>query len=454
MGAMVVGWLATMAMAGQPPVPPAPTAPPPARVAFPHPLITEILYAVPTGPAGDASGDGVRDATGDEFIELVNPHERPIRLGGYRIADRAGVDLFVFPALELQPGQVALVFNGHGTAPVGPFSDATRAPEPSEAFHGAFVFSMRATNARAGFANSGDAVVLLSPAGEVVGRIAWGDATEPAPGPVESAPGVAGRSIQRATLYSELLEHPGDRLFSPGLAVLAAPGAEPPGGPVFAPVAYPNPLITEILFDVPRGPVGDASGDGAPDPIGDEFVELLNPHDRPISLKGFTLADGAREGPAGLRFTFPDLTLPPGGRAVVFNGKGQAWSGPVGTGAAAPSGPNDRFSGAYVLVMVAEGGRQRVPGWPDAGGMLLLGGPEGTQVECVWWGTAAPQIPAVGPGLIARAPVGGLGSVARTTENLVFRAHADLDAARFSPGRHIPEPRTAPGGNPTPGPGR
>src|SRR5205823_6103778 len=57
------------------------------RVPFPHPLISEVLYAVPSGERGDANADGKRDAVGDEFIELVNPHDRPIQLKGYTLMD-------------------------------------------------------------------------------------------------------------------------------------------------------------------------------------------------------------------------------------------------------------------------------------------------------------------------------------------------------------------------------
>jgi hypothetical protein len=52
-----------------------------------HPTITEVLYAVPTSE-GDASGDGTRDAVGDEFVELVNATDAPIQLKGYRLSDR------------------------------------------------------------------------------------------------------------------------------------------------------------------------------------------------------------------------------------------------------------------------------------------------------------------------------------------------------------------------------
>src|SRR5512142_1033661 len=83
-------------------------------VDYPHPLITEVLYAVPTGEAGDANGDGVRETNGDEFVELVNPHDRSINLRGYILTGKSNPDpskkfktlRFVFPSLTLQPGEV------------------------------------------------------------------------------------------------------------------------------------------------------------------------------------------------------------------------------------------------------------------------------------------------------------------------------------------------------------
>ncbi|MCU0688782.1 MAG: lamin tail domain-containing protein, partial [Phycisphaerales bacterium] len=95
-----------------------------AKVSYPFPLITEVLYAVPTGGEGVANGDGVRHATGDEFIEIVNPHERPIEIGGFTLSDKraserdkkggmkSGAVRFTFPRCTLKPGQVAVVFNG------------------------------------------------------------------------------------------------------------------------------------------------------------------------------------------------------------------------------------------------------------------------------------------------------------------------------------------------------
>ena len=57
-------------------------------IPYPHPQITEALFNVPTGAKGDANGDGERDAAGDEFIEIANPHNKPINLRGYTITNR------------------------------------------------------------------------------------------------------------------------------------------------------------------------------------------------------------------------------------------------------------------------------------------------------------------------------------------------------------------------------
>ncbi|MBL9031301.1 MAG: lamin tail domain-containing protein [Phycisphaerae bacterium] len=218
--------------------PPKPERPSSALVEFPHPLITEILYAVPTGVWGDANKDDLRDANGDEFIELVNPHDEPIQLAGYRLSDRPsdsperkGNTLsFAFPRLELKPGQVVVVFNGHGAIWSGPVGDSSRAPEgPHEKFSNAYVFTMRVATERAGLANAGDLVLLTAPDGTKVQCVTWGD-TKPIPGAkvVETAPLVSGRnsgSVARRGPKSPLQTHPevdGVR-FSPGFAWIIDP---------------------------------------------------------------------------------------------------------------------------------------------------------------------------------------------------------------------------------------
>ncbi|MBX3377978.1 MAG: lamin tail domain-containing protein [Phycisphaeraceae bacterium] len=189
-----------------------------------HPLITEILYAVAPGAAGDANGDGVRDVNGDEFIELVNVHDAPIQLGGYVLADRALEKdgkaytslRFRFPAVELKPGQVAVVFNGHGAKWTGPVGTAKAAPEGGNGkFGGALVFTMGVDSSRVGLANKGDCVQLIAPDGAVVHCVWWGDAEAVAGAKrKEEAPLVSRGSVERETAEGPLL---GQDSFTPGV---------------------------------------------------------------------------------------------------------------------------------------------------------------------------------------------------------------------------------------------
>ena len=101
------------------------------KVVFPHPLITEILAVVPKD-GGDANMDGVRDSSGDEFVELMNPHDEEIELTGYTLSDRnaggQGAVEFTFPEFTLEPGEVVVVFNGHGMSPRADVGTADAAP--------------------------------------------------------------------------------------------------------------------------------------------------------------------------------------------------------------------------------------------------------------------------------------------------------------------------------------
>lgn len=191
-------------------------------VPFPHPLITEVLYNVPPGPEGDANGDGVRSATGDEFVELINPHDKPINLKGYtltdglnakrpdpparpsgkkpnspakegeptkpakpeRVSDDDSRVRFTFPDITLQPGQVVVVFNGYAAKPApkgtpdAPPKAPPAEPKPGEK-PGAVRLSMEITSEYAAFGNSGDCVLLADPEGKAVQCITWGADTKP-----------------------------------------------------------------------------------------------------------------------------------------------------------------------------------------------------------------------------------------------------------------------------------
>jgi len=219
----------TLASIPRPIDPPEATAPstpvaepaPKLPVPWPHPLITEVLYAVPTR-GGDANGDGERQTTGDEFVELINPHDRPIRIGGYTLHDSAkpgkGQFRVTLPALELKPGQVLVIFNGY-EAPVPGESDglvgdpATPPRKQHPAFGNAWVVNARATSTRAGFSNAGDSLTLLDPRDRPVQCIVWGEAETPkgidaATCLIERAPETSDASVQRRGLDGGFVEHP------------------------------------------------------------------------------------------------------------------------------------------------------------------------------------------------------------------------------------------------------
>ncbi|QQS07975.1 MAG: lamin tail domain-containing protein [Phycisphaerales bacterium] len=202
----------------------------PPLVKKPHPIITEILYAVPKGDDGDASQDGRRSATGDEFIELINPHDTSINLKGYAIvdgrplkgpdakpaiepkgtgrggksttprgkgtpnpSDEPGGDstpatkkpksrvIFTFPDLTLKPGEIVVVFNGFETTPKGSadqIGTSTKAPSRNPNFHDAYVFTMQTKSSYAALANTGDCVSLIAPDATAIECVHWGDTSD------------------------------------------------------------------------------------------------------------------------------------------------------------------------------------------------------------------------------------------------------------------------------------
>lgn len=236
-----------------------------------HPIITEILYAVPSGPRGDASADGSRDAIGDEFIELANLGSRPIQLKGYSLVDaeafspgakaerpgsgntgrpaasppsnggrpesapstpagnspgdkgqpntgqpntgkpddrQRGELRFTFPDLVLKPGEIVVVFNGYKQTIPGPIGDAQAAAGPNEKFHRAFVFSMKNESPYAAFGNDGDFLLLSDPTGKPVTCIRWG---KPSKNPPKDCPiedaPASFGSVQRESPRGKLVAH-------------------------------------------------------------------------------------------------------------------------------------------------------------------------------------------------------------------------------------------------------
>ncbi len=219
-------------------------------------------------------------------------------------------------------------------------------------------------------------------------------------------------------------------------ALPGAPGA--PGALAANPIPFPHPQITEVLFNVPAGDAGDASADGTRDATGDEFIEIANPFDKPINLKGYVLSSRlsspAKDTAKGVRFAFPECELPAHGVAVVFNGFGHAPPGPVGTEQQPPPGPNERFAGALVFVTPA-GAKHRA--LSNAGDFILLTAPDGAPVDVVTWGEPQPGPPKAAL-RTETVPANPKGSVQRLEPDAPMEPHAAIDAKPFSPGV-IPE---------------
>ncbi|MBL0921246.1 MAG: lamin tail domain-containing protein [Phycisphaerales bacterium] len=214
----------------------APTEPSaPAPIPFPHPVITELLFAVPAGLDADPNRDGVSDAVSDEFVEVLNPHDEPIELRGYAVVDALGLEnprdpravVWVFPALRLGPGERAVVFNGRAPGG-GPHWGGADKPghEPHPDFAGAWVFSMGNTSRSAAFGNAKDLCALRAPDGALVDVLAWGGAEKgegvaaavSAALRVESVKASPRCSVERRDAHSPAVERLkiDGRLFSPG----------------------------------------------------------------------------------------------------------------------------------------------------------------------------------------------------------------------------------------------
>ena len=114
-------------------------------------IINEVLYDPPPGDdAGDANGDGTREAQEDEFIEFVNIGGT-IDLSGYSVHDDAQ-ERHVFPEGTVIPSGGVLVLFGGGN-PTGTFGNAT---------------VQTATTGLLNMNNAGDFVTLQNNNGEVV----------------------------------------------------------------------------------------------------------------------------------------------------------------------------------------------------------------------------------------------------------------------------------------------
>lgn len=235
---------------------------------------------------GDANGDGVRSATGDEFIEIVNAGDSAVDLSGLTIADGVSVRHVFAAETTLEAGAAIVVFGGG--APTGEFGGAT---------------VVTASSGALGLNNGGDTITLATADGEVIQEIAYG------------SEGGQDVSLTRdPDLTGEFAQHDaaagsGGAVFSPGTTIAGDPFlAPPPQTPVLT--------INEFLADPASDLTGDANGDGTRDATQDEFIEIVNTGDFEAVLSGVTISDGVQP-----RHTFADgTTLAAGAAIVVFGG--------------------------------------------------------------------------------------------------------------------------------------
>jgi len=179
-------------------------------------LINEFLAdpaASTTDPTvGDANRDGVRSASQDEFVELVNTTVNDIDISGYRIFSRgtgADVQRHVFAAGTVLRSCSAMVVFGGGTTSFNPNDPA---------FGGAQV--VEASSGGLSLGNAEGAITLQDQSGAIVNLVAYGGSSgieADNDQSVTRSPDITGNFAQH------LAASGGARPYSPGTQINGAP---------------------------------------------------------------------------------------------------------------------------------------------------------------------------------------------------------------------------------------
>ena len=248
-----------------------------------YPLfISEVLADPPSGLAGDANRDGVRDTYQDEFIELYNAGSESISLAGWRLGDSTSPkNFFQFPPEAVIAPHSYIVLFGGGN--------------PSGFTTPVYIDDGKIGN---GLTGSGETIRLIDNNGHEIDVISHDD--WPKDQSLVRTPPDGGPFVPHKTAS------PVELPFSPGHTSTTRPFLN-----------YPL-FISEVLADPPEGSAGDANLDGRYDPHEDEFIELYNAGSQPISLAGWRLGDA---GSLSDYFRFPpDAVIEPGSYVVLFGG--------------------------------------------------------------------------------------------------------------------------------------
>jgi predicted extracellular nuclease len=232
-------------------------------------VINEINADPASGDAGDANGDGIRDSSDDEFVELVNTSNADIDVSGWTLSDGFGLRHTFPPGSVVESGCSVVVFGGN--TPTGVF--------------GASLVQV-ASSGSVGLNNGGDTVTLSD--GTISLSVSYGGEG----GNNQSLtldPDVTGTSyVQHSTASGS-----GGALFSPGTQ---ADGSQFSG--------------CEVL---PQGPfaIHEIQGSGAASPYNGVLVFTTSNVVTAVGPQGFAI-----QTPAGLE----DATIDTSEGVYVFTG--------------------------------------------------------------------------------------------------------------------------------------
>ena len=241
-------------------------------------IINELLADPAADLPGDANGDGTREATQDEFVELVNNTGAAVDISGWTIADGNSVR-HTFEAGTVVANQCAALVFGGGN-PTGIFGNAV---------------VQTASTGALGLNNGGDSIVIDG-GGLVQASTNYGGEG----GNNQSLtlePDITGAAyVQHSTAAASA-----GALFSPGTQIDGSQFA----GCDAAPMAAPELLLTEIRVTPTEG----------------EFVEIYNPTGATIDLANVYLTDGTFAGGSTYYYNLVTGTNAGGGGFGDFNAR-------------------------------------------------------------------------------------------------------------------------------------
>ena len=201
------------------------------NVTPPTVIINEALAAPPTGTDGDANHDGVRSASDDEFVELVNSTGAGISIAGWTVRTHSTSSStetirHTFVAGTSVPAGEAMVVFGGGTL------------SPSDPVFGCAQV-VKASSGGLSLTDSGLTILVRDGSGNLVTQFSYGGSTGLNGGNAQSltrSPDITGNFVQHTTIA-------GARKFSPGLKVDGTPFGNCPGHPASATIAPPSTSI-------------------------------------------------------------------------------------------------------------------------------------------------------------------------------------------------------------------